>query len=77
MILQDSEDEKLVTLYILDDPAPESEEYIFVYVASLTEGARVAQPATDGGRKVWFGSPLSQLPNFQVIEQINKSGIAC
>ena len=50
--LQESDTEKPVTLYILDDPYPEDDEYIFVYLRTLTDGARVAQPSTDGGRKV-------------------------
>ena len=42
------------SLIILNDTLPEDDEFIFIYITSLTSGVRVARPATDAGRKVGF-----------------------
>ena len=41
-----------MTLYTMDDTAPEDDEEIYVYISPQTEGVRVAMPDMDDDRMV-------------------------
>ena len=54
LVLQPGQTVATATLIILNDTLPEDDEFIFVYIVSLTSGVTVARPSTDSGRKVGF-----------------------
>jgi len=42
------------SLTILNDTLPEDDEFIYVYITSLTAGITVARPSSHSGRRVGF-----------------------
>jgi len=53
-VLQRGQTAATTTLTIVNDTLPEDDEFIYVYVTSLTSGVTVARPSTHAGRKVGF-----------------------
>jgi len=54
LMLQFGQTTATTTLTVLNDTLPEDDEYIYVYITSLTSGVVVARPSTHHGKKVEF-----------------------
>jgi len=54
--LQQGQTVATTRLIILNDTLPEDDEFIYVYITSLTSGVNIARPSVDNGRKVQYSS---------------------
>ena len=54
--LQQGQTVATTKLIILNDTLPEDDEFIYVYITSLTSGVNIARLSVDNGRKVRYSS---------------------